>query len=107
MGQISTWANVRLFVLQERGNRCEKCQARGSAQAHHAIYGVRRGKHPKPEFDVKYNAILLCDAHHGSIVGTGGYEMRKWAWQKNCVRYGLTQMETWYASLSLKSPEYF
>lgn len=96
-GMLNNWTKLKLEQVAKGRCWCENptCKGRGGGlEAHHAIFGQKKGKHARPEYDVVENMVLLCHrCHEEKAVG------REWSLHFLARLHGKVAMRNWLESL--------
>lgn len=96
-----------IMLMRERG--ITKCQVKGCGrdgeEAHHCLYGAKRGKHPVPELDMPENLQLVCRIDHHITGRAKSWENKLDYWKWACDFYGHDHMVRWHENLPLKIKE--
>lgn len=90
---MNAWNAQKKRMMEERGEMCELCRKARATDLDHAVYPKSVGKDIRDD----ENLILLCRDCHANK--PSGY--RRWAWEKNCERYGRFHMIRWNRDLRL------
>ena len=81
---------------------CQFCNERPAEEAHHVLYGRRKGV---PELDKDYNLQLVCRLDHHVTGKAKTWENKLAFWEWACSWYGHDVMVKWHCSLPLKVKE--
>ncbi len=75
-----------------------------AVQAHHGLYGARRGKHPIPGLDMDENLFPVCLKCHDGPAKTP--DAKLYFWITHCERFGYDHMVKWHEDLPMIGKEF-
>lgn len=90
-------------LIKERGiSTCQVCGIRSAQEAHHCLYGRKKGV---KELNEDYNFQLVCVECHKYTGAVKTFENKLNFWKWACDFYGKETMLAWHERVPLKIKE--
>jgi len=96
-------ACAKRLIQQRKISVCQVCGERPAQEAHHCLYGKKKGV---KELDEDYNLQLVCVECHKFSGLAKSYENKLQFWNWACDYYGKAIMLDWHDRVPLKIKEY-